>query len=156
MLLCLSASAVLAIFIVSFSTPTTAAAAEARQDPRLPSTTNQAKVFHTRGDYVHISSTLPRAASGHGWWEKGTSDATDADVTVQLQINKNGSWVNVGELGRERMKPGGGSANRASARVACTSSVQHEWRSVVDVNLVGYPDSADKLITPARLLSCGV
>jgi hypothetical protein len=56
-------------------------------------------------DHLHISNTPPTAASGHGWWEKGSSDATAADVTIQLQINRGGSWVEVGPAGRNRVKP---------------------------------------------------
>lgn len=75
-------------------------------------------------------------------------------MTVQLQILKNGNWQDVGRAGLERVKPGGGSANRASARVECIFTRPHEWRSVIDVDLVGYADSPEKLVTPARNLNC--
>jgi hypothetical protein len=117
--------------------------------------TGEEKLFYTAGDYVHISSTAPRSASGHGWWIREQSDALEAVVTVQLQINRGGYWVDVGEPGKERVKPGGGSANRASARVACLNFDTNAWRSIIDTDLVGYFDSPDKLITPARTLPCG-
>lgn len=61
-------------------------------------------------------------------------------MTIQLQINRNGSWANVGSPGGERVEPGGSSANRANARVVCVNTVTHQWRSVID--------------TPARSLAC--
>lgn len=78
--------------------------------------------FTQNGDWVHISSTPPTAASGHGWWVNGDCNATLADVTVQLQIYKNGGWKNVGAVGKKRVYSGGGSANRAAARVPCYSA----------------------------------
>ncbi|WP_300011905.1 hypothetical protein [Pseudonocardia sp.] len=122
-----------------------AAAADAVQD----------RVFDTRGDNVHLSRTPPPTASGHGWWLRGSSDAELADVTVQLQVLNNGNWVDVGPPGRKRVKPGGGSANRANARYLCANSLQVNWRSVIDVDLVGYADSSNVAVTPPRLLSCG-
>jgi hypothetical protein len=119
------------------------------------SLSGEEKLFYTGGDYVHISSTPPRSASGHGWWVREQSDALEAVVTVQLQINRGGYWVDVGEPGKERVKPGGGSANRASARAVCLTFDTNAWRSVIDTDLVGYLDSPDKLITPVRTLPCG-
>ena len=121
----------------------------------FPAALQDNKVFFTNGDYVHISSTAPRTASGHGWWTKGESDATEADVTIQLQINRNGTWAGVGSPGKKRVKPGGGSANRANARVVCTDTSTHEWRSVVDTDLVGYADSSETITTPGQRLDCG-
>ena len=77
-------------------------------------------------------------------------------MTVQLQINRGGSWQNVGVAKPERLKPGtGGSANRANARVECINRLEHLWRSIVDVDLIGYADSAEKVVTPAKPLMCG-
>jgi hypothetical protein len=113
------------------------------------------KVFQTGADYVHMSST-PYAASAHGWWVRGQSDAIEAYLTVQLQINRGGFWQNVGVAKPERLKPGtGGSANRANARVECINRLEHLWRSIVDVDLIGYADSAEKVVTPAKPLMCG-
>lgn len=109
----------------------------------------------TGGDYVHISSTPPRSASAHGWWTYPTKTELVADVAVQLQIKRGGTWVDVGRAGVERVRPGGGSANRSNARVACLSTTDAEGRSVVDVDVVGRWDNPGKLVTPARLLSCG-
>lgn len=112
-------------------------------------------VFYTRGDFVHISSTPPPTASAHGWWERGSAKATHADVTIRLQIKEGNSWVYVGSTGKERVLPGGGSANRATARATCENSVVHQWRSVIDVDLVGSVDSPDKGETPVQSLACG-
>lgn len=78
-----------------------------------------------------------------------------AVVTVQLQIKSNdGTWIDVGQPGSERVKPGGGSANRANARVVCINSETSTWRSVVDVDIVGYADSPNQRITPERAVRC--
>ena len=111
--------------------------------------------FSTRGDYVHISSTPPRSASGHGWWVNGNCQVTHAIVTVQLQqYYSDGRWRNVGPAGRATVRSGGGAGNRATGRVACTSSALTGWRSVIDVDLVGTIDDPGKLTTPTRNMGC--
>jgi hypothetical protein len=82
------------------------------------------------------------------------NEAPLALVRVQLQIRRAGLWLDVGPTGLQTVKSGGGSANRVSVRVSCISSDPHDWRSVVDVDLLSYFDSADRHITPARLLPC--
>jgi hypothetical protein len=136
-------------------TPATALARPSQASKSQVSQAN-AEAFSTQGDYVHISSTPPRAASGHGWWSKGTGNATYAVVTVQLQINRSGSWSNVGLPGRATVGPGGGAGNRVTARMECSDTTTHEWRSIIDVDVVGYVDSPEKLQTPAQLLPCNV
>ena len=115
-------------------------------------TTQDGGLFTSHGDNVHISKSLPPTASGHGWWTIGPQAGvrpTHAVVTVQLQIKRtDGIWVNVGEPGSERVKPGGGSANRANARVVCADRKKRMWRSVVDVDIIGYADSPNQKITP--------
>ncbi|HCA85310.1 MAG TPA: hypothetical protein DEQ61_07315 [Streptomyces sp.] len=104
------------------SVAATPAAVAAEQQPPFDT-----GLFTTDGDFVHISTSNPggpRGASGHGWWYVNPGVVgeapTEADVTVQLQINLNGTWVDAGEPGRERTRPGtGGSANRANAFVPC-------------------------------------
>ena len=105
--------------------------------------------FLTKGDNVHISSTAFEA-SGHGWWVKVSCAATSAVVTVQLQqYYSDGAWRVVGTVGRATVPAGGGGGKRATGRAACLSSALTGWRSVVDVDIVGYADTADKYITPA-------
>lgn len=116
------------------------------------SQTQQAGLFYTAGDNVHITNG---DASGHGWWVNESSTATQADVTVQLQINRGGTWYNVGHSGSKRVYAGGGSANRAATRVPCVNSTQHEWRSEIDVDLVGSWDSPEKGYSRVVRLQCG-
>lgn len=110
-------------------------------------------VFTTHGDYVHISSSAFEA-SGHGWWVNGNCNATYAVVTVQLQQKIGGQWRNAGPAGKATVRSGGGSGNRATGRAACNSSTVTEWRSIVDVDLVGVLDDPGKLVTPTRTLAC--
>lgn len=108
----------------------------------------------TRGDNVHISSDVSsgRTASAHGWWEKGTTSATLADVTADLQVLNNGNWITVATHTR-RVAPG--TYRRANPRILCRNSYWVNWRSVIDVDLVGIPDTPNKLVTPVKYLQCG-
>jgi hypothetical protein len=120
----------------------------------VPARAAPSRHFLTYGDDVRIPSTSPRAASAQGWWVRIDNEAPLAVVQVQLQIKRAGLWLDVGSTGRRIVKSGGRSANRVSARVPCVGSDLHEWRSVVDVDLLGYLDSADRHVAPARLLPC--
>lgn len=111
--------------------------------------------FYSRGDNVHISSTLPRSASGHGWWDNVNCNTSTATVTIQLQqYYSDGTWRNVGAAGSATVRSGGGAGNRATGRVTCNSTAVSGWRSVIDVNLVGLLDDPGKLTTPTRNISC--
>ena len=114
-------------------------------------TTAKIGVFQVRGDYVHVTRGQ---ASGHGWWLKGTAKAAKAKVTVQLQYKptKNSRWLNRGKAGVRTIKPG--TSIRANARMTCRSSKYKQWRSWVDVDLIGYLDTPNKLYTPARTIKC--
>jgi len=46
---------------------------------------------------------------------------------------------------------GGGSANRAAARVTCLNSNSYKWRSVIEV---GVADAANKLTTGEKTMGC--
>lgn len=107
--------------------------------------------FSTYGDYVHYSGD---DASGHGWWVNGDCNASQAIVTVQLQQNISGSWVDAGSLGSKTVYSGGGSANRAVGRAHCNSSTWTAWRSEIDVDLIGIPDDPRKLYTSTQYLYC--
>ncbi len=63
-------------------------------------------------------------------------------------------WWDTVDSPKKRIKEGGGSANRVTARNACSSSEIVAYRSVVDVDLVGEVDPPDKLITPSIDLLC--
>ena len=55
-----------------------------------------------KGDNVHISSTAPATASGHGWWNRGNCTAARAVVSIFLQEHfSDGSWRARGQGGRE-------------------------------------------------------
>lgn len=128
-------------------------------------------IHRTYGDHVHISSTAPPTVSAHGWWKfepgfgpngpptafMGNSSTAGvlADVTVQLQINANGNWVDAGPPARKRLRPGGGSTSRANARFVCKNTAKHQWRSLVDADLVGHNDTPEQLVTDPKLLDCG-
>lgn len=110
-------------------------------------------VAWARGDLTHLSGG---DVSGHGWWTKGTcADATKALVTIHLQqLWDDGVWRNAGTKGQDTVWPGGGSANRATARAACLTRVTTGWRSIVDVDLVGFADTPNRLFTPRQNLAC--
>ncbi|NOK80937.1 MAG: hypothetical protein GFH27_549287n18 [Chloroflexi bacterium AL-W] len=111
--------------------------------------------FSMHGDHVHVSSTPPRSASGHGWWVNGNCWATHAVVTVQLQqYYDDGRWRNVGAPGQATVRSGGGAGNRATGCVTCTSNDMTSWRSVIDVDLVGIPDTPGKYTTPSQTIAC--
>lgn len=123
----------------------------------VDSTTNAAGLcsLQQAGDYAHISSTAPRAASAHGWWYNTNCKATHAVVTVRLQKKGLlGVWSNVGTKGVATVKSGGGSGNRATSRYTCSGSSKHKFRSWVDVDVVGVADLPKKLYTPERELAC--
>ncbi|MFH7595431.1 hypothetical protein WDV06_10045 [Streptomyces racemochromogenes] len=123
------------------------------QPQGLPS----AGVFYTNGDNVHISSTAPAAASGHGWWVKISGPGTKAKVTIELQAldYRDNRWKTVA-TGSKTVYPGTGSANRAAARKVCTNRLmQVKWRSVIDVDIIGVNDSPEKAVTKTQTLWCG-
>ncbi|GAA2250153.1 hypothetical protein GCM10010232_42510 [Streptomyces amakusaensis] len=129
----------------------------ARNKKKNPS----AGLFYSNGDYVHISKTTPRAASGHGWWFKVNGPGEKAKVTVQLQAYDTTAkkWKTVA-TGHETVKPSKNmrsapSSHRASARKACKGMKKVQWRSVVDVDIISVNDSPEKATTPARTLECG-
>jgi hypothetical protein len=85
------------------------------------------------GDYAHVSSG---DVSAHGWWYQGTCANQKTVVTIGLQeYFSDKTWHNEGEPGTANVYPGGGSANRAVARVACASTVPAGWRSYVIVTI---------------------
>lgn len=101
--------------------------------------------YETDGDYPHRSGT---DVSAHGWWHRySASCPTYADVTVWLQQYWCDAWGCrwiTRATGSKRVLPGGGSGRRATARKYCDTSQYTGWRNVVDVDLVGVSDPADK------------
>ena len=110
--------------------------------------------YTTEGDYPHISSS-GLIASAHGWWENTSPSRCPeyAVVTIWLQarycyFNPDGDpqwcWYRTVGHDKDRLRAGGGSANRVVARNACSSTQLVGYRSVIDVDLVGYPDGRGK------------
>ncbi|MFF3402355.1 hypothetical protein ACFYW6_28030 [Streptomyces sp. NPDC002659] len=111
--------------------------------------------FETKGDNVHFSHTVRGAINAHGWWKRLSGPATKAKVTIELQVKSGTGWRTL-NTGSKTVYSGGGSAKRASAAWKCTNLIQrHTFRSVIDVDLIGYPDQANKKITAAQTLYCG-
>jgi hypothetical protein len=104
------------------------------------------------GDYPHVSAGT---ASAHGWWIRGNAQATRARVTIVLQMKVGQAWVTKGTKGSAVIRPGGGSSARVTAKAHCVTSGRHQWRSEIDVDLVGEIDSPNKAHSPTRTLNCG-
>ncbi|MCI1663016.1 MAG: hypothetical protein LKI27_09020 [Actinomyces sp.] len=119
---------------------------DADEDAEYPVVSTMAVgTFWTKGDYVHVTGGQ---ASGHGWWIRGTTKATQAKVTVQLQAYSTTylGWHNVGSKGSAIVAPGGGAGRRANARFTCLGSLKTFWGSTVDADIIGYLDSPEKAI----------
>ncbi|MFB9521360.1 MULTISPECIES: hypothetical protein [Streptomyces] len=112
--------------------------------------------FVTGGDYVHFSHTVQKTINAHGWWKKLSGPATKAKVTVWLQVKSGTGWRTL-NVKSKNVYSGGGSAKRSQAEWKCTNLIQkHSFRSIVDVDLIGYPDDANRKITDTKSLYCGV
>ncbi|MFJ2816755.1 hypothetical protein ACIQOU_22315 [Streptomyces sp. NPDC091279] len=122
----------------------------------------EAGVYASNGDYVHVSSTKPATASAHGWWFKVKGPGSKAKVTIWLQTRKKGTskWHTVAK-GAKTVKPSkklnkAPSTWRANARKTCANRQVREWRSVIDVDIIGVADSPEKAVTKVRQVKCGV
>lgn len=115
--------------------------------------------FGTYGDKVHVSSTPPRTASAHGWWKKFSGPGSKAKVTVWLQVRAKGGkkWHTVSQADKT-IKPAkrGSSKPRTTARKTCANHQTRQWRSVIDVDIVGVADTPEKAYTKPVKLRCGV
>ncbi|WP_203754287.1 hypothetical protein [Cellulomonas chitinilytica] len=77
-------------------------------------------------------------------------------MTITLQSRKVGGVWTPRATGQKVVYSGGGSANRAAARAVCANLVEKvEWRSMIDVDLVGYDDAPTKTYSPVASLYCG-
>ncbi|QKW51528.1 hypothetical protein [Streptomyces buecherae] len=114
-----------------------------------------AGAFLTQGDNVHFSHTVKGAVNAHGWWKRLDGPAKKAKVTVELQVKDGSGWRTL-NTGEKTVYSGGGSANRASAAWKCTNLIlKNSFRSVIDVDIIGYPDDANKKTTDVQTLYCG-
>jgi hypothetical protein len=108
-------------------------------------------LYETNGDYVHITAG---DASGHGWWEKVSGTASTAKVTIWLEENLGGTWY-VEASGTYTGGPGPGSGRWANARYACIPTTgTYQWRSRIDVDIIGEQDAPDQAITKTQALHC--
>lgn len=110
-------------------------------------------------DDPHISSTAPRAASVHGWWLKDSGTCpSKATVAVYLQAYWcdpfYGCYWRTVSRGRTDVYAGGGSGNRATARLTCSKSSTVGWRGFVDVDLDGVRDPSGYTYSAIRNLAC--
>lgn len=132
--------AVVAVTLVLLISPTLANAAPPA-GARVVDEARRACVFNGESDNIHRSGT---DLSVHAWWRHGGGwCGTDlAVVRVNLQIYRLGFWWDVGSVGTKTVYAGGGSANRAVARVYCGATTElFTFRAKIDVDLVGVPDT---------------
>lgn len=121
-----------------------------------PAAANGPGVFITNGDRVHISSTPPRTASAHAWWTHVSGPGTKAKVTIWLQMKSGRTWHSVAKNAKNLKSGNGGSARRVVARKKCANSSKHQWRTMIDVDLIGVADSPEKAYTKPVTVKCGV
>jgi hypothetical protein len=114
-------------------------------------------VFYTRFDDVHWSSTAGDV-SGHGWWDNGDCPAgTKANITTRLdEYYSDGSWKTKNTGTKKNAYAGGGSANRANARVTCQGSNTVSWRTETDIDLIGISDTNNIGRSATYNLPCSV
>lgn len=125
-------------------------------EPSRPVETALADNFRQRVDDPHISSSLPKAVSVHGWWEAINPDYKSKTAHVQIILQRwNGNdWVEVARGSDPDAKPGGGAGNRATARYECRGSTSKKYRAGVDVDIHGTLDSAEVTISSERWFLC--
>ncbi|MFI1742498.1 hypothetical protein [Streptomyces sioyaensis] len=72
------------------------------------------------------------------------------------QVKSGSGWKTL-DKGVKTVPPGGGSNKRAVANWKCTNLIaKNHFRTVVDADIVGYPDSPEKLVTKTQTLYCGI
>lgn len=106
----------------------------------------------SRADYVHVTRG---EASGHAWWERigKNCNVSKSVVTIRLQAQKNGRWVNV--TSNQKSTIGPGTYKRANARKACQGATRTTWRSAYEVDYLGVIDPVQWHYSPAVTIPCG-
>lgn len=95
-------------------------------------------------DNPHRSSTGV-AVSGHGWWDKGDCSSNTAHVyNCVYEYYTDNTWRRKACSVTKVLKPGGGSAQRTTARRNCANTLTTSWRNHVDVDVDGEWDTAEK------------
>lgn len=157
-----AAAALATLFAVGVAAPAQAADSDTPQY-RSVATEQSARAsgigaFRTMGDNVHFSHTVRGHINAHGWWKNlsGPARGVKAKVTVWLQVKRGGEWKTLTKSAKN-VYQGGGSGKRTAAAYKCTYNVgQYDFRSVIDVDLIGYPDDSSKKITATQRLGCGL
>ncbi|MFI0774831.1 hypothetical protein [Streptomyces sp. NPDC021212] len=58
--------------------------------------------------------------------------------------------------GQKNVTSGGGSSRRANVRKTCVNAQKRQWRSLIDVDIIGVSDSPEKAVTKAVTVRCGL
>lgn len=125
--------------------------------PSSPSEPQDEGYVTADGDYVHESGGQ---ASAHGWWDYVSGNQPPAGVTVTVQLQEKlpgtcGGPQDVGTPGRGVVKyPGGGTANRITAKVTCANASVTLWQSVVTAVVDGAVSSVPPYVSPAQEIPC--
>src|SRR4051794_17092586 len=61
------------LLLTALAVPAAAESARQYNNGSVLAQATPPKFFNTFGDYIHISSTPPPAASAHGWWSVSTT-----------------------------------------------------------------------------------
>lgn len=113
-------------------------------------------VYWIDGDNVHDPSQGD--ASGHGWWKKISGPGKRANVTITLQSlvrTSSTTWGWQHQASNNKIVyPGGGSARWVHARKACYAETRTQWRSFIEVDVLGEVDVPRRAFTPEVYLYC--
>lgn len=102
-------------------------------------------------DNPHRSGTGV-AASGHGWWKKGSCSSDRAEVSNCLyEWYTDNTWRQQACSGTKTLKPGGGSTSRTAARRECRGTQRTSWRNHVEVDVIGELDTGEKPMSQAEV-----
>jgi len=105
------------------------------------------------GDYVHISSTAPLAASGHGWWLDNGCNESYGYVCITLQEKLSGTWYNEAGPNCKSLPPG--KKYKVGARKDCITNRSEYWRSHVTVSTSGAKGyGSGSKYTPEQYIGC--
>lgn len=113
--------------------------------------------YESDGDWVHVSTYGGIAyASGHGWWDNVDCPSYyTADVTITLEEKLGGTWYPQGDsVTAYNVYAGGGSGNRATAKIECVNATPHYWRSQISATINQAPSTSPLATTQARYINC--
>ncbi|WP_148081964.1 hypothetical protein [Streptomyces botrytidirepellens] len=98
--------------------------------------------FYQAADKAHYKDR-ENAVSGHGWWMNvDCPRGVKAVVTLQLQVKIQNKWKNRGDPKKRALKSG--RSKSTNVRLKCHSHRNTVWRGMVDVDLIGMPDTPKK------------